>query len=136
METWSRFCHLFPRKMDSFVGANEYRGFLFTFLPDFQDISRKSKPMSKKVGVPGCSKQNGSIRFISRSTLFQNEILPQKLPVWDIDCIRTLSRGGMYWEIHPPAKDREISRGWGFCTSRPKRLSGGNLEGVGCKLSA
>ena len=36
METWSRFCHLFekklfPRKMDSFVGANEYPAFLVTF---------------------------------------------------------------------------------------------------------
>ena len=44
METWSRFCHLFPRKMDPFAGANEYPQFLLlTFLPDFQDGSRKLK---------------------------------------------------------------------------------------------
>ena len=43
--------------------------------------------------------------------------------------IRTLPRGGMYWKMHPEA--REISQGQGFCTPRPKWLPEGPSECMG-----
>ena len=43
-------------------------------------------------------------------------------------CIRTLPRGGMYWEIHPPRPER-FPKGRGFCTPRPERFPEGEARG-------
>ena len=49
-------------------------------------------------------------------------------------CIRTLPRGGMYWEIHPPRPER-FPKGGDFAPRGPRDLPRakpeGNLEGRG-----
>ena len=54
------------------------------------------------------------------------------------DCIRTLPRGGMYWEIHPPRPER-FPEGGDFAPRGPRDCPRakpeGNLEGRGVQNS-
>ena len=46
--------------------------------------------------------------------------------IWE--CIRTLPRGGMYWEIHPPRPER-FPKGGDFAPRGPERFPGGEARG-------
>ena len=57
-----------------------------------------------------------------------------------IYCIRTLPRGGMYWEIHPPRPERfpsalEIALGQSLGPRGAKSPPSGNLSGLGGCIS-
>ena len=52
----------------------------------------------------------------------------QTMNTTQTDCIRTLPRGGMYWEIHPPRPER-FTKGVDFALRGPRDFPRAKPEG-------